>query len=125
MLIIIILITCFVFALLAKRHIEKIIEKHRIEDGIVDAQETKDVLDEKDSIKQAEAIIKRRKLYSRTLKISVASSSTFFTDNTSVAILITSYNIISYRPPYILYGANCKKCVDHRTFCTVFFRSYI
>lgn len=73
MLIIIIFITCFVFALLAKRHIQKIIEKHRIEDGIVDAQETKDVLDEKDSIKQAEAIIKRRKLYSRTLKISVAS----------------------------------------------------
>ena len=62
MLIIIILVACFVFALLAKRHIEQIREKQRIEDGIEETKEIKDVLDEKDSIKQAEAIIKRRKL---------------------------------------------------------------
>ena len=48
MLIIIILVACFVFALLAKRHIEQIREKHRIEDGIEETNEIKDVLDEKE-----------------------------------------------------------------------------
>ena len=73
MIIIILLVIGLVFALLAKRRLEQIREKHRIEDGFYDNVEEKEVLDEKDSIKQAEEIVRRRKRYSRVFKLSIAS----------------------------------------------------
>ena len=71
MILIIILLLALIFSLVAKNHIEKIRAKNRVEETeeVIEEQ----ILDEKDSIKQAEEIIKKRKRLSRSVKLSVAS----------------------------------------------------
>lgn len=72
MTIIIILIVALIIALLVKRNIDRLYEKyHGTQDQESDATNN-DVLDEKDSIKQAEEIIRKRKRLSRSVKLSLA-----------------------------------------------------
>lgn len=71
MIIVIILIAALIIVLLAKSYLQKLHDKyHGVEEQEV---EVKDVLDEKDSIKQAEEIVRKRKRLSRTVKLSLAS----------------------------------------------------
>lgn len=71
MIIIIILLLALIFSLVLKHHLEKI----RAKKGVSETEEVKNVeaLDEKDSIKQAEEIVKKRKRLMRSIKLSVAS----------------------------------------------------
>ena len=71
MIIILILILALIFWFISKHHIEKIRAKNykpEVKEEIVE-----EVLDEKDSIKQAEEIIKKRKKLSRSIKLTFAS----------------------------------------------------
>ena len=71
MIIIIILIAALIIALLARRHMQKLFEKYHAnyeEESNVKA----DILDEKDSIKQAEEIIRKRKRLTRSVKLSLS-----------------------------------------------------
>ncbi len=73
MIIIIILLVGLLIALLVRRNIQRLYDKyHTSEDASQESSATQDeVLDEKDSIKQAEEIVRKRKRLSRTVKLSL------------------------------------------------------
>ena len=72
MILIIILILALIFSLVAKHHLEKIRAKNQ-NNEVIEEEIKEEILDEKDSIKQAEEIMKKRKRYMRSIKLSIAS----------------------------------------------------